>query len=120
MRQILFNLVGNALKFTEHGSISMNCELIQTEDNTARLAFSVADTGIGIPADKIHSIFKTFEQVDGTYSRRYQGAGLGLSIVRRFAQLMHGRVTVDSVYGQGSTFRVITSYSIHYTKLYEP
>jgi len=112
LRQILFNLVGNALKFTEHGSISMNCELIQTEDNTARLAFSVADTGIGIPADKIHSIFKTFEQVDGTYSRRYQGAGLGLSIVRRFAQLMHGRVTVDSVYGQGSTFRVTARVSM--------
>ncbi|MEF2229833.1 MAG: PAS domain S-box protein [Pseudodesulfovibrio sp.] len=111
IRQILFNLVGNALKFTEHGSIALRCGLAGTEGNFSRLVFSVRDTGIGIPADKIHTIFKSFEQVDGSYSRRYQGAGLGLSIVKRFAQLMHGRVTVDSAYGQGSTFRVTVRVS---------
>ncbi|MDD3312080.1 PAS domain S-box protein [Pseudodesulfovibrio sp.] len=107
IRQILFNLVGNALKFTETGSIDMRCQAAESRDERyANLLFTVRDTGIGIPSDKIRTIFKTFEQVDGSYSRRYQGAGLGLSIVRRFAQLMHGGVDVESVYGQGSTFLV--------------
>jgi len=107
IRQILFNLVGNALKFTNSGSIDMRCDAVaDVDERHILLLFKVRDTGIGIPSDKIQTIFKTFEQVDGSYSRRYQGAGLGLSIVRRFAQLMHGNVSVESVYGEGSTFSV--------------
>ena len=106
IRQILFNLVGNALKFTERGSIAMGCESAGADDRFAHLLFTVRDTGIGIPPDKIHTIFETFEQVDGSYSRRYQGAGLGLSIVKRFAGLMHGHVEVESDYGRGSAFKV--------------
>lgn len=107
IRQILFNLVGNALKFTETGSISILCDSVSPPKKAyGQILFEVRDTGIGIPEDKIHSIFKTFEQVDGSYSRRYQGAGLGLGIVKRFVELMHGHVTVDSVLGQGSTFSV--------------
>ena len=105
IRQIMFNLVGNALKFTKSGSISMACAAADSEgDGYARLELAVRDTGIGIPEDKLDTIFESFEQVDGSYSRRYQGAGLGLGIVKRFAELMHGQVTVESVFGQGSLF----------------
>ncbi|WP_419786304.1 PAS domain S-box protein [Pseudodesulfovibrio sp.] len=108
IRQILFNLVGNALKFTDTGSIDIRCETAKSNvQNTERLLLTVQDTGIGIPADKLQSVFKTFEQVDGSYSRRYQGAGLGLALVRRFARLMHGDVSVESIYGQGSIFSVL-------------
>ena len=112
IRQILFNLVGNALKFTERGSIAMGCESAGADERFARLLFSVGDTGIGIPPDKIETIFESFEQVDGSYTRRYQGAGLGLSIVKRFAELMHGHVAVESDYGRGSTFRVTVRVSV--------
>jgi PAS domain S-box-containing protein len=105
IRQILFNLVGNALKFTETGSISMACSVADPAGEAyARLELTVRDTGIGIPEDKLDTIFNSFEQVDGSYSRRYQGAGLGLGIVKRFTELMRGQVTVESVFGQGSTF----------------
>ena len=105
IRQILFNLVGNALKFTETGSIHMTCAAVDPEGKAyALLELTIRDTGIGIPEDKLDTIFESFEQVDGSYSRRFQGAGLGLGIVKRFTELMHGRVTVESVLGQGSVF----------------
>ncbi len=112
IRQILFNLVGNSLKFTDTGTIAVSCEpggprdketAATQEDDSVTLLFTVRDTGIGIPADKIASIFNAFEQVDGSSARRYQGAGLGLGIVKRFVELMGGEVQVDSVMREGTT-----------------
>jgi len=108
IRQVLFNLVGNALKFTEAGSISIECQQVASPDPDlfARLLFVISDTGIGIPQDKIGSVFEAFEQVDGSYSRYYQGTGLGLGIVKRFVELMDGNITVESLTGKGTTVAV--------------
>ncbi|MDD4731200.1 MAG: PAS domain S-box protein [Desulfovibrio sp.] len=101
LRQILFNLLGNAIKFTETGTIAVQASLEQ--DKTGhRLHLSVSDTGIGIPEDQLERIFESFTQVDGSHTRRHQGAGLGLSIVRRLVQLMGGKVRIKSSPGQGT------------------
>ncbi len=113
--QILNNLVGNAIKFTEYGSIDVRvkrcaaCSGQPASDgpDTAAIAIDICDTGIGIPADKLDSIFTAFEQVDGTAARRYGGTGLGLTISRRLAQLLGGDVRARSVEGQGSTFTLL-------------
>lgn len=105
LRQILFNLVGNSLKFTDHGriSITVNRILSCAQDRTALLLFSVSDTGIGMASDKIELAFKTFVQVDGSYTRKYGGTGLGLGIVKRLVKLMGGSIAVESEEGQGTT-----------------
>jgi len=104
IRQILFNLVGNSIKFTHVGKISVTCSsLASTGQGQELLLFMVTDTGIGIPEDKVDSVFKAFEQVDGSYTRGYQGTGLGLGIVKRFVDLMGGTITVDSLKGVGTT-----------------
>jgi CheY-like chemotaxis protein len=102
VRQVLGNLVTNALKFTHHGSVVVGvaCDTA----SSGRLKYHVRDTGIGIAADHLELIFRPFEQVDGTITRRYGGAGLGLSICRRLVELMGGRIGVASEKGQGSTF----------------
>jgi PAS domain S-box-containing protein len=104
LRQVLFNLVGNALKFTETGEVRVTvCPLPHAHsDGKARLLFSVRDTGIGIPENRIGDVFETFTQVDGSYTRRYSGAGLGLSIVRRLVKLMGGGLVMDSEEGRGT------------------
>ncbi len=112
LRQILTNLVGNAIKFTEKGSVTVRVHRPQsspTDDQAPEkcIAFSVTDTGIGIPEDKRELIFEAFAQVDGSISRKYGGTGLGLSICRKFAELLDGRITVDSSQGQGSTFKCV-------------
>ena len=100
LRQVLFNLVGNAVKFTEAGSIGVSA----APDHTgALLVFTVEDTGIGIPAEKLEEVFTPFTQVDGSYTRRFQGTGLGLAIVKRLVNLMGGQVRIDSLQGQGTT-----------------
>lgn len=104
LRQIVTNLVGNAIKFTEKGSVSVH---VSIEGNVAILpliAIRVADTGIGIPRDKQEDIFEPFRQVDGSTSRKYGGTGLGLAISARLARDMHGSLTVNSKEGSGSTF----------------
>ncbi|SKA97918.1 PAS domain S-box-containing protein [Paucidesulfovibrio gracilis DSM 16080] len=106
LRQILFNLVGNALKFTDKGSIKISVSPLLSLPDTARVLFVVQDTGIGIPDDRIEDMFGAFTQVDGSYARRFQGTGLGLGIVRRLVQLLGGGVTVDSELGQGTAFYV--------------
>ncbi|EGB15707.1 PAS/PAC sensor hybrid histidine kinase [Pseudodesulfovibrio mercurii] len=105
LRQILFNLVGNAVKFTESGSIEVRaCPLDSgAEDGTIRLLFEVSDTGIGIPRDKVSTVFDPFTQVDGSSTRKYQGTGLGLGIVRRLVALMGGSITVDTEEGKGTS-----------------
>ncbi|MGH9584530.1 MAG: sensor histidine kinase [Bryobacteraceae bacterium] len=104
LRQILVNLVGNAIKFTEKGSVGVD---VSVEGNAAALPMlcvRVADTGIGIPGDKREDIFEPFRQVDGSTSRKYGGTGLGLAISARLARDMHGSLTVESEEGRGSTF----------------
>jgi signal transduction histidine kinase/CheY-like chemotaxis protein len=101
VRQILFNLIGNALKFTSHGRIQIECRF-----GLAGLDISISDTGIGIPADRIGSLFAKFTQVDDSTTRRFGGTGLGLSICGELANLMGGRIEVQSVEGRGSRFTV--------------
>ena len=113
--QILNNLVGNAIKFTEHGSVTVHVKRPTESSHLSAtglaadqsLEIEIRDTGIGIPSDKLESIFNAFEQVDGTASRRYGGTGLGLTISRRLAQFLGGNVFVSSLEGQGSSFSLV-------------
>jgi len=102
--QVLTNLLGNALKFTEAGVVTVEVSLCAEVDGEVRVQYRVKDTGVGIPPEKIRSIFDAFEQVDGSTTREYGGTGLGLAICTRLASLMEGRVLVESQSGQGSTF----------------
>lgn len=105
VRQILVNLVSNAIKFTEDGDVTIRIERSpHVEDHFTLLRFSVRDTGIGIPVDRIHRLFNSFSQVDPSTTRRYGGTGLGLAICKQLVEAMGGRIGVDSVVGQGSTF----------------
>ena len=105
LRQVVVNLVGNALKFTEHGEIVLSVDLLSQTDHQVELLFAVRDTGIGIPEAKLANIFKAFEQVDTTLTRRFGGTGLGLAICRKLTELMNGRIWVESTPGQGSLFQ---------------
>lgn len=102
LRQILFNLIGNAIKFTENGYVEIGIQ--KGNGFPQSLEFYVRDTGIGIPQEKIESIFNPFEQVDGSATRKYGGTGLGLAIVSRLITLMGGEIKVVSQLGKGSTF----------------
>ncbi|NNL31208.1 MAG: PAS domain S-box protein, partial [Gemmatimonadetes bacterium] len=106
LRQILVNLVGNAVKFTTEGSVRVTVEHVETDDtHPVTVRFEVKDTGIGIPADKLEHIFGSFNQVDGTMTRRFGGTGLGLAITAGLVDMMGGQVEVESEVGAGSTFR---------------
>ena len=104
LRQIVMNLVGNAVKFTEKGEIVLDIGCRSCEADSVELIFQVRDTGIGIPAEKIDRIFQAFEQVDSSTTRRYGGTGLGLTITSRLVNLMGGTIWVESSVGHGSTF----------------
>jgi len=118
LRQVLFNLVGNAVKFTAAGHVRVTASALPEaaqpgasqpdagQIERVRLHLAVADTGVGIPADKLERIFDRFTQADGSHTRRFEGAGLGLAIVRRIVELMQGRIEVQSVVGTGTTFQV--------------
>ena len=99
LTQCVMNLAGNALKFTREGRVEIRVEVQGDE-----LLFAVADTGIGIPADQVGHIFEEFRQADVTVSREFGGTGLGLSITRKLVELHGGRIWVESVEGEGSTF----------------
>ena len=110
LRQILLNLIGNAIKFTSSGSIRVDCELRKTNDPSAepqqKLAIHITDTGIGIAADRLETIFEPFVQADSSTTCQYGGTGLGLTLRRSLAQLLGGSLSVTSVFGVGSTFTV--------------
>jgi PAS domain S-box-containing protein len=113
LRQVLVNLVGNAIKFTEQGEVvlDVSCESEPTASD-ARLRFTIRDTGVGIPADKVQTIFLPFEQADTSTTRRFGGTGLGLSISTRLVELMGGRIAVESVLGQGSKFQFTARFDL--------
>ena len=104
LRQIVVNLVGNAIKFTNHGEIVLNVEVESTDEGSCALHFSVRDTGIGIPAGKQRTIFEPFSQADGSTTRKFGGTGLGLTICSRLVEMMNGKIRVQSTEGYGSTF----------------
>ena len=114
LRQILFNLIGNAIKFTNKGEIRVTVMLEEGDPAADKvpLRFSVSDTGIGIPENKLDKIFDPFSQVDGSYQRNSGGTGLGLSIVKRLVDLMEGSIGADSEVGKGTTFRFTVKFRI--------
>ena len=104
LRQVLVNLIGNALKFTPKGEVSVSCELVRNMADRAVIQFSVSDTGIGIPLDRQQKIFEAFEQADGSTTRQYGGTGLGVAIAKEIVKMMGGEIGVVSEPGEGSTF----------------
>ena len=112
LNQVLINLIGNALKFTHAGSIKIKCTLEKTQGKTHHVRFDVTDTGIGIPSDKLNTIFESFSQADASVTRKYGGTGLGLTIVKQLVELQKGRITVKSIEDSGTTFSIIIPYAI--------
>jgi hypothetical protein len=106
LRQILVNLLGNAVKFTERGRVAVSVRLVERDGTTVRLAFEVADTGIGISPQAMERLFQTFGQGDSSIARRFGGSGLGLGICKRLVELHGGHIAVDSAEGRGSRFQV--------------
>ena len=109
LRQILVNLMGNAIKFTERGEVSLRAFLEHEDAAEAAVRFEVRDTGIGIPPDRLETIFDTFSQVDSSTTRKYGGAGLGLAICKRLVYMMGGRIDVRSEEGKGSAFGFVVT-----------
>ncbi len=104
LKQILVNLVGNAIKFSERGEVVVRAQVESHELDAVWLKFQVSDTGVGIPADKLEMIFEAFTQVDGSLTRDFEGTGLGLTICAELVRMMGGRIRVESQVGRGSTF----------------
>ncbi|MFO7728366.1 MAG: transporter substrate-binding domain-containing protein [Desulfonatronovibrio sp.] len=113
VRQILFNLVGNAFKFTEKGTVRLEIsQLFVHPKGICQVYFSVADTGIGIPEDKLDQLFNPFVQVDSSYTRKFQGAGLGLSIVQRLVEMMGGSIVMESTPGSGTAVDFVLPFRL--------
>lgn len=111
LRQILTNLIGNAIKFTSRGEIFVKMNMLKDLGESVKLRFLVKDTGIGIPSDKKPTIFDSFTQVDGSTTRKYGGTGLGTTISRQLVELMGGNISFESREGEGSTFRFTAIFS---------
>ncbi len=120
LRQVLLNLLGNAIKFTQKGSITVEARLDSEEENSVRLRFWVQDTGPGIPADKQKLIFEAFSQADGSITRKHGGTGLGLTISSKLVKMMDGRIWVESEPGLGSTFYFTARFQKAVVKSPEP
>jgi signal transduction histidine kinase/ActR/RegA family two-component response regulator len=104
LRQILINLIGNAIKFTEHGVVTMEAQVVEQSKEKVHLRFSVSDTGIGIPQNKLEDVFKSFVQASSSTTRKYGGTGLGLSISKYLVEMQHGTISVQSKLGKGTEF----------------
>ncbi|HTC64596.1 MAG TPA: response regulator [Candidatus Saccharimonadales bacterium] len=120
VRQMIVNLVGNSIKFTEHGEIFVSVERESETAETIVLHFAIRDSGVGIPEDKQEKIFEAFSQADGSMARKYGGTGLGLTICTKLADLMHGRIWVQSLVGKGSTFHFTARLGIQGTPTHRP
>ena len=120
LRQIIMNLIGNSIKFTDHGHILINVAVKRYTENRAALKIEVTDTGIGIEPEKLAHIFEKFTQADNSTTRVYGGTGLGLSISKRIIELMGGNLKVRSVFGSGSTFSFVVPLPIDNTIEREP
>src|SRR6478609_3673173 len=112
LNQILINLISNAVKFTHAGSIQVKCSAEREQKGICWVRIEVIDTGVGIPQEKLSTIFESFSQADASVTRKYGGTGLGLTIVKQLVELQQGRITVSSVENQGSTFIVFIPYGI--------
>lgn len=112
LRQVLLNLLGNAVKFTEEGEVVLRVERNPDDDGPGHLLFTIRDTGIGIPPEKLHAIFERFTQVDSSITRQYSGTGLGLTISRRLIERMGGKIEVASEVSKGSTFRLTAKFAV--------
>lgn len=116
LNQVLINLISNAVKFTHTGAIHVKCELEKLHKGICHVSISVKDTGVGIPAEKLNTIFESFSQADESVTRRYGGSGLGLTIARQLVELQNGRIEVQSQEHIGSTFTVHIPYAVGSTK----
>lgn len=119
LRQILINLIGNAVKFTEKGGVTIEAALTRSDADEEMLRFAVKDTGIGIEQESVSKLFSDFTQADASISRRYQGSGLGLSICKRIVDLMGGEIGVESQIGKGSTFWFTLPYVAAATEVHK-
>ena len=112
IQQVLVNLLGNAVKFTEAGEIFVNVSTESISENLIRLHFSISDTGIGISPDKLDKVFRPFEQAESSTTRRFGGTGLGLAISKQLVEMMNGRIWVESELGRGSTFHFTAEFGV--------
>jgi PAS domain S-box-containing protein len=112
LRQVLLNLVGNAIKFTESGNVSVRVHMDADASVPTALRFTIADTGIGIPAEQLDRVFERFTQADSSTTRRFGGSGLGLTICRRLVELMGGRIWCESTVGEGSVFSFVVPFEV--------
>lgn len=112
VRQILANLLTNAIKFTEQGEVKLRVIVLEQDSGRVRLRIEVLDTGIGIATEAQRKLFKSFTQADGTTTRKYGGTGLGLAIVRQLVTMMHGQLGVDSEHGKGSCFWIVIGFEV--------
>ena len=110
LRQVVMNLIGNAVKFTGKGGVCVRVSLVEESDDRLKAQFSIRDTGIGIPADRLDTLFDSFSQVDASTTRKYGGTGLGLSISKNLAELMGGSMWVESAIEEGSTFHFTVEF----------
>jgi PAS domain S-box-containing protein len=116
LNQVLINLINNAVKFTHSGSIHVICDVDRVQKDICWVRIEVTDTGVGIPQEKLTTIFESFSQADASVTRKYGGSGLGLTIVKQLVELQEGRITVRSKENTGSTFIVLVPYSVAKTR----
>jgi two-component system sensor histidine kinase/response regulator len=120
LRQVLLNLLNNAIKFTSHGFVEVRVAAERMEQESAILRFSVIDSGIGMTEAQQKVIFDAFRQADGSTTRRYGGTGLGLSISRRLVEMMGGKIWVESRIGEGSTFHFTARVDLLPAPVHQP